>query len=252
MRKFLIALTLLCLSAIAAPAQIVPPSAFEKKAIASTGVIYVDGHQWCSGWVNRRVASFTWTSNAYEFVTARHCVQGTHKIEIAFSLAPKAKRYTVANRSIRVSQVADVARMVFYAREGEWVPMPVPIGTEVFLKPGDPLVNAAYPGGYGKLFQRGFLNSLEPWGVYGAFNFVFKWDSVIPVDLFSAPGSSGSPIFDPRGKHVVGIIVGVSYAEGGEQTLAIPGSVIRRFLNNPRDRDSLDWYNRDVSQFRDE
>jgi S1-C subfamily serine protease len=61
----------------------------------------------------------------------------------------------------------------------------------------------------------------------------YLWNNVFPVDLTAAHGSSGSPVFDPAQRGVIGIVVGII---DEHIQVATPASAIRRLLAQPWSR----------------
>jgi hypothetical protein len=173
------------------------------------------------------------------FLTARHCVwkdgdpeEGTQpgllgSEEISFSDNEQGPFYTAVPYKISTTDDVAILRLV----NGVGLPI-VRLGDEGRLQPGDTLTNYTYALDFGKMPVE--LKAVAP--VFNHFpNDLLSnypaWSHAMPVNGLAAPGSSGSGLFDPKQRSLVGIIVGGGPSLGS-LAIAIPISRAWRLLSD--------------------
>jgi hypothetical protein len=174
------------------------------------------------------------------FLTARHCVwqdgdpeEGTQpgllgSEEVSFSDNEQGPFYTAVPYKISTTDDVAILRLV----NGVGLPT-VRFGDEGRLQPGDTLCNYTYALDFGKMPVE--LKAVSP--VFNHFpaslltNYPV-WSHAMPVNGLAAPGSSGSGLFDPKQRSLVGIVVGGGPSLGS-LVIAIPISRAWRLLSDP-------------------
>jgi hypothetical protein len=183
------------------------------------------------------------------FLTARHCVwqdasddeengPSPAKLlgleEISFSDNEAGPYYTAV--PYKISKTDDVA--ILELRNGTGLPT-VALGDENRLRAGDTLTNYTFALDLGKIdiLLKAVVPAFTHFPVELLKNYPM-WAHSMPVDGLVAPGSSGSGLFDPRQRALVGIVVG-----GGPRlsTLAItiPVSRVWNLLGDPNNVQDL-------------
>lgn len=216
---------------------------FTVRSRSAAGAIFLtkDGHRKfiCSGTV---FAVNPATGDAL-FLTARHCVWNdgdpdnnmapglVGKEEVSFTPNEEGPFYTAI--PYKVSKTDDVA--ILTLKNGAGLPF-VRLGDEHFVRPGDTLTNYTFALDMGEMDI--FLKSIAP-----AFNHLPEglaknrpmWAHSMPIDGTVAPGSSGSGLFDPRQRRIVGVAVGMTRMGG--LSIAIPVSRVWNLLTDPNTQD---------------
>lgn len=188
---------------------------FEYQAQKATAGVFVDKTLVCSG-----------VAISEELVlTARHCVVDENNNffpEETVSFADNEAGPFYDTRLVAVSQTDDIAILQLINGENEYVL----IGDE-HLRAGDKVFNISYPNSLGKLKFYGRF--VAPMFSHRPANLSrYRWEYTMPVDITIASGSSGSGIFSPSEKALIGIAVGSS-REGG-LIIVVPVSRLKELL----------------------
>jgi pSer/pThr/pTyr-binding forkhead associated (FHA) protein len=94
---------------------------------------------------------------------------------------------------------------------------------------GDPIALLGYPLGTGTAGMSGDIDLLKPAASMNIGTVSKVLDENLQLDVFAAPGSSGSPVFDARGL-VVGVLFGAARESGGRIVYSVPSSRLSRQL----------------------
>ncbi len=162
-------------------------------------------------------------------VTNKHVLVGVNgdrtprRIAVKFS----GSNQWFQGRYVGVSDVADIGVMKVDIRGGT----PHVFGlqrTPHSLERGDPVAIIGYPLGLDLPMEgRGLDVTASPTLTVGTASKVLP--SVVQVDGYGAPGSSGSPIFDHDGR-VVAVLYGGVQESNGKIILAVPVSLVMDYL----------------------
>jgi S1-C subfamily serine protease len=156
-------------------------------------------------------------------VTARHLVRDSagraaRRLAVIFNGTGQAFRATLA----RVHDTADVALLSLRIRGGA----PVITALRDSVRPGDPVAMLGFPGG---------LDSLGNWRVEGTEarasvgTVAELGPTLLAVDGYGMPGSSGGPVVAPTGE-VVGVVSGGDRAGAVPLVVAVRGRLVRELL----------------------
>jgi len=173
------------------------------------------------------------------FLTARHCVyedanpeQGTPagflgSEEVSFSDNEKGPFYVAV--PYKISSTDDIA--ILEVINGKGLPT-VRLGDENLTRPGSLLTNYTYALDFGKMPIE--IKSVAPVFAHLPVDLISSfpvWAHSMPIDGMVAPGSSGSGLFDPKQRSLVGVAVGgvTGYSLG----IAIPVSRVWKLLSDP-------------------
>jgi trypsin-like peptidase len=206
----------------------------------------------CSG----TVFGHTPTGDAL-FATARHCVweaatesedpdTGEDSISVAKLLGPEEVSFSANEQGpfytavpLKISKTDDVAILVL--KNGSGLPA-VRLGDERLLHSGDPLTNYTFVLDFGKMDMS--LKAVAPAFAHypaGLLTQVPEWSHSMPVDGMAALGSSGSALFDPRQRAIVGLVVGGG-PRMGSLVIAIPVSRIWNLISENNNQNLIDPY----------
>jgi S1-C subfamily serine protease len=95
---------------------------------------------------------------------------------------------------------------------------------------GDPVAILGYPLGFDLPMEaQGGRPVAEPTLTVGTVSKVLT--SVVQVDAYGAPGSSGSPVFDREGR-VIAVLFGGERESNGKIIFAVPGYVAAEYLRS--------------------
>jgi serine protease Do len=94
---------------------------------------------------------------------------------------------------------------------------------------GDPIALLGYPLGTGTAGMSGDIDALNPVATMNIGTVSKVLADNLQLDVFAAPGSSGSPVFDSRGL-VVGVLYGAARESGGRIVYSVPSSRLARQL----------------------
>ena len=212
-----------------------PAPSFDDVAHAASGAIFLGETFHCSGTV------IGTNDNGAIFLTARHCVVNpdTNAINtgmwVTFAADESGPFY--AATPLLISETDDLAAL--FLQNGQDLPV-VNLTSEYRLKSGDPIFNVSYPLDAGKLtFHGEFIVPAFPHFPHGVAKASLQWEHTMPVNLTIASGSSGSGVFDPKHKGLIGVVVG-STTEG---TLNIvePESRVVELLSHAKDNAPELW-----------
>jgi S1-C subfamily serine protease len=96
------------------------------------------------------------------------------------------------------------------------------------IERGDPVAILGYPLGFDLPMEaQGGRPIAEPTLTVGTVSKALT--SVVQIDAYGAPGSSGSPIFDREGK-VIAVLYGGERESNGKIIFAVPGYVVADYL----------------------
>lgn len=101
---------------------------------------------------------------------------------------------------------------------------------------GTPIALLGYPLGTGTAGMGGDIDALKPVATMNIGTVSKVLDENLQLDVYAAPGSSGSPVFDGRGL-VVGVLYGAARESGGRIVYSVPSSRLARQL--PADAQSV-------------
>ena len=154
-------------------------------------------------------------------VTNRHVVQTpdgvrAQRIAVAFDgTRSQWKRATI----LHVSETDELA-FLRITTEGNY-PVIVGVSNEDALGIGAPVGILGYPLGTSTAGMDGDINTLRPSASLSVGTVSKLVDGTLQLDAFAAQGSSGSPVFDARGR-VAGVIYGGATESGGRIVYAVP------------------------------
>ncbi len=94
---------------------------------------------------------------------------------------------------------------------------------------GSPIALLGYPLGTGTAGMDGNIDTLRPVATMNIGTVSKVLDENLQLDVFAAPGSSGSPVFDGRGL-VVGVLFGAARESGGRIVYSVPSGRLARQL----------------------
>lgn len=94
---------------------------------------------------------------------------------------------------------------------------------------GSPIALLGYPLGTGTAGMSGDIDLLKPVATMNIGTVSKVLDENLQLDVFAAPGSSGSPVFDGRGL-VVGVLYGAARESGGRIVYSVPSARLARQL----------------------
>ncbi len=238
--KRILALALTAVLAIGV-GEVYKKKEFAVRSRSAAGAIFLlqpDGRRFiCSG----TTIGHTTAGDAV-FLTARHCVwedadpgdiftpPTEGKLlgpeEVSFSDNEAGPYYTAV--PWKISKTDDVALLIL--KNGGNLPV-VRLGDERILRVGDPLTNYTFAYDFGKMaIAIKFVAPAFSHYPAGLLEQIPFWSHSMPIDGTVAPGSSGSGLFDPRQRALIGIAVGGT-RQGG-LNIAIP---VSRVWNIPDD-----------------
>lgn len=197
-----------------------PEHRFKTKARAASGAVFLEGIFECSG---------TAIGGGY-VLTARHCAVDEANnflapLSVSFAANEKGPYYIA--KLYLISQADDLA--VLKITNGEDLSC-IGIGDENATAPGDWILNYGFPLDTGKQ---------EIHGRFIAPNFAHRPDSLkeqpgwilgMPVDIIAQPGQSGSGLFDPKQRKLIGVIVGG--AMDSNYSVAVPATRVWELLKH--------------------
>jgi S1-C subfamily serine protease len=109
---------------------------------------------------------------------------------------------------------------------------PLPLGTDVEVKEGMPVVNIGNPMGLSFTVSEGIVSALRPNGVpedlRGTEDEPAQKQPLIQISAFSAGGASGSPVLSANGK-VIGVIRSGIGAQSSF-TFAVPAAALAKLV----------------------
>ncbi len=240
------ALIAVLISGYAAGVRFVGQRLFAARSRDAAGAIFLDqpdGRRFiCSGTTIGHT-----TSGDAVFLTARHCVYEDAdpgdiftpptegKLpgpeEVSFSDNEAGPYYTAI--PWKISKTDDVALLIL--KNGGSLPA-VRLGDERVLRAGDPLTNYTFAYDFGKMaIAIKFVAPVFSHYPAGLLEQIPVWSHSMPIDGTVAPGSSGSGLFDPRQKALIGVAVGGT-RQGG-LNIAIPVSRVWNLLMDPNPQD---------------
>jgi S1-C subfamily serine protease len=154
-------------------------------------------------------------------VTNRHVVQTpdgvrAQRIAVAFDgTRSQWKRATI-------QQVSDTDELAFLriTTEGTY-PVIAGVSSVDALSIGAPVGILGYPLGTSTAGMDGDINTVRPSATLSVGTVSKLVDGTLQLDAFAAQGSSGSPVFDARGR-VAGVIYGGATESGGRIVYAVP------------------------------
>jgi S1-C subfamily serine protease len=88
---------------------------------------------------------------------------------------------------------------------------------------GSPIAILGYPLGTGTAGMDGEIENLKPIATMNIGTVSKVLDDNLQLDVYAAPGSSGSPVFDSRGL-VIGVLYGAARESGGRIIYSVPSS----------------------------
>lgn len=88
---------------------------------------------------------------------------------------------------------------------------------------GSPIALLGFPLGTGTAGMDGDINTLKPVATMNIGTVSKLLDDNLQLDVYAAPGSSGSPVFDSRGL-VIGVLYGAARESGGRIIYSVPSS----------------------------
>lgn len=204
---------------------------FINRATAASGALFVgkDRQFDCSG------TEIGHSQGDGIFLTARHCIANvsTDKInkpiQVSFSANEGGPFYDAVPVALSIKD--DLA--VLLLKNGAGIPE-VHIADGKNLKYGADVFNISFPAGVGKTHFHG--NYIQPRFSYVPADLSSQypqWLETMPVQITIAPGSSGSGLFSPDRKALVGVMVGDFHS--GEFAIAVPSDVVIDFLAHLKD-----------------
>jgi S1-C subfamily serine protease len=162
-------------------------------------------------------------------VTNKHVLVGENGDKVPRRIAVKfsGSRQWFSGRYVGVSAQADIGVLKVDIRGG--TPRVQGIERDPHsLQRGDPVAIIGYPLGLELPMEGQGLNVVaSPTLTVGTASKVLT--TVVQVDGYGAPGSSGSPIFDRNGV-VVGVLYGGVQESNGKIILAVPASAVAEYL----------------------
>lgn len=161
-------------------------------------------------------------------VTNKHVLTGEdgsrtpRRIGVIFS----GSRQFFQARMLGVSEDADLGALKVDIAGG--TPRVAGLGDPRTVQRGDPVAIIGYPLGFDLPMDRvGSLPVAEPTLTAGTVSKVLT--SLVQVDGYGAPGSSGSPIFDREGR-VAGVLYGGERESQGRIIYSVPANLVKDFL----------------------
>lgn len=162
-------------------------------------------------------------------VTNKHVLVGERGDRVPRRIAVKfsGSRQWFPGRYLGISDAADLGVLKVDIRGG--TPRVLGIARDArHLERGDPVAIIGYPLGLDLPMEGQGLDAVAaPTLTVGTASKVLP--SVVQVDGYGAPGSSGSPIFDRDGR-VVAVLYGGVQESNGRIILAVPASVVAEYL----------------------
>jgi S1-C subfamily serine protease len=162
-------------------------------------------------------------------VTNKHVLVGEQGDKVPRRIAVKfsGSKQWFPGRYVGVSDQADVGVLKVDIRGGTPRVQGI-VGDPHSLQRGDPVAIIGYPLGLELPMEGQGLDVVaSPTLTVGTASKVLS--TVVQVDGYGAPGSSGSPIFDREGQ-VVGVLYGGIQESNGKIILAVPASAVRDYL----------------------
>lgn len=226
---------------------------FHQVSVGASGAVFLDQYDggnrrfYCSG----TVIGHTTKGDAL-FLTAKHCVwqQAVDHEGLFFSDVHPARlagpeEVTFAANSggpyykaipFKISRTDDIALLLL--KNGAGLPE-VRLGDETLNQADDRLTNYSYGLDYGKFPVS--LKFIEPSLAHVPPSILEdypEWTYAMPVSGSVAPGASGSGVFDPTRRTLIGVAVGIT--EFGNLSIVVPVSRVWRLLSDPH---PLDYWN---------